>query len=60
MALINEHIAKDEILKAVKEAMDEHLYSYAFEGILGLDSEIEGKEDTLKALSDKLDKILKS
>lgn len=59
MALVNEFILKEEILEIIKTAKENHLYSYAYEGILGLESEIEGTDDFLKEINDKLDILLK-
>lgn len=48
-------MTKGQILKIVKEAFEYHVRSQAFETILGLESQIDGKEDFLKEVSDKLD-----
>ena len=45
----------DNILKTVEEAFDNNISSSVSETILGLGSEIEGKEDFLKEVKEKLD-----
>ncbi len=46
-----------DILKIVEDTFNEEIYSSTSETILGLKSQIEGKEEFMKNLSDKL-KIL--
>lgn len=46
-----------DILKIVEDTFNEEIYSSTSETILGLESQIEGKEEFMKNLSDKL-KIL--
>ena len=48
---------KDKILAIIKDAFENHVYSCKIETFFGSDSQIEGKEDFLKDLNEKLDNI---
>ena len=45
---------KQQILKMIQEAFDNHISSSATETVLGLESRIEGKEDFFKEIKEKL------
>lgn len=48
---------EEDILKIIDETFDEKISSYAFESILGLESYVDGKEEFMKSVKEKL-KIL--
>ena len=50
------HVTSEHILQIIQESFGE-LFSTAFESILGLESQIEGKEDFFKAIKEKLEKL---
>ncbi len=45
---------KQEILKMIQEAFDNHISSSATETLLGLESRIEGKDEFFKEIKDRL------
>ena len=47
-------MGKQEILRMVEDAFDKHVTSWASNTILGLESGIEGKEEFIKEVQDKL------
>lgn len=48
---------QEDILKIVEEAFDEEISSMAFQSSLGLESEIQGKNEFMEKIKEKLNNL---
>lgn len=58
MGLINEFVVKEKLLKEINNAFDEEINSSACVTVLGLESEINGKDDFMKKVEEIVDKLI--
>lgn len=58
MGLINEFVVKEKLLKEINNAFDEEINSSASITALGLESEINGKDDFMKKVEEIVDKLI--